>query len=182
MIIDLSGTAAAHRLPVAAAVQAVFCLNIERAVVDQQLRYHRRQALNPSLLVRRIEKQHIESGAGRAQRGGEFYSIRADNLQTPAGLKQTRVLFERSERFGRLLDHHHLCRPARCGFEAERAASGKEIKTAQAVQLLPKPVEHGFADTIRRWPQAFRIGETQDPPPPLTTNDAYCIQDKIAKR
>ena len=94
VITNLPGPTMAHRAPIAAGLQAVFGFDVKHAVSGQQVRQQRRHPVHPALLVRRIEKKYVEARTCRTQKRREFYSIRANNLQTLAGIEQARIGFK----------------------------------------------------------------------------------------
>jgi hypothetical protein len=67
--------------------------------------------------------------------------------------------------------------PREAASKAQRTAAGEEIEAVTGRQILAQPVEQGLAHAVRRRPQTFRVGKAQDTPPPLATDNAYCIQD-----
>ena len=168
----------AHRAPIATRFQALLGFNVDHPVSGQKLRQQGRQTVQPALLVGRIEKQHVETRTCRTQRRREFYRIRANNLQTLAGTEHSGVGGKRCQHFRRRVDHHHPLRAARRRFKAERAAAGKEVEARPPREILPEPVEQRFANAVRRRAQTLRVGERQGSPPPLPTDDAYCVQNQ----
>ena len=70
-----------------------------------------------------------------------------------------------------LLDQPDLTGAARGGFKAQGAGTGKGVDTAPATQVLPEPIEQGFAYAVGGWAQPGHIGDGQAGALPLAAND-----------
>ena len=112
MEMDLSGSAGTHGTPLAECLKRMFGFYVKSAFVVHKFRHQWRQPLDPAVLVRWIEKQHVKTHISRGPRGGEFYRIRTHNLQTRVGPQQAGIGLQRSEHRRRIVDHHHTCRTA----------------------------------------------------------------------
>jgi len=75
-----------------------------------------------------------------------------------------------------LFDQYDAGCAARGGLEAQRTAAGEEVEAMPALEFLAKPVEQGLANAVRRWAQAFAIGELEDAAAKFAADDAYRVQ------
>jgi hypothetical protein len=81
----------------------------------------------------------------------------------------------------RTLDQSNVVRPARSRFEAQNSAAGEQIETGLAAQILSQPVEQGFSDPVRSWPQAGPVGHVDQAAAPFAAGDADPAQDLIGR-
>ncbi len=72
-----------------------------------------------------------------------------------------------------LLHQPHLLGPARSGFKAQGPGARKGVQAAPAGQILPQPVEQGFAHAVGRGAQAGALGHAELGAPPLAADDAH---------
>ncbi len=81
----------------------------------------------------------------------------------------------------RTLDQSNVIRPARSRFEAQNPAAGEQIETGLAAQILSQPVEQGFSDPVRSWPQTGPVGHVDQAAAPFAAGDADPTQDLIGR-
>src|SRR3546814_17141556 len=70
------------------------------------------------------------------------------------------------------LDETATRRAARQRLDAKRAAAGKQIQAARAINTRCEPIEQGLPDTIGSWPHALGRIELDHARAPFTANHA----------
>src|SRR3546814_16651486 len=121
---------------------------INAVVRRQRLRKFREGALQQSHAVWRIEEHDIEAMPRLRQviqrvELGNFSMLRFEKLQR--GTDRTGLL-------AAFLDETATRRAARQRLDAKRAAAGKQIQAARAINTRCEPIEQGLPDTIGSWP------------------------------
>lgn len=86
------------------------------------------------------------------------------------------VFMQRSQHFRGLFNHHDASCAARCGFETQGAAAGKQIEAMPAVEVLAEPVEQGFPHAVRCRAQPDAVGEAENATAVLAADDTDGIQ------
>lgn len=147
-----------------------FRFQIDPAAVGQpaagfQRRADRRQQPLPE---RRIEQHDVEWSSRLAQPGQRFGHLDS----RVSGLQPGQIGVQGTDRNRVLFDQHRLRRPARQGFETERAAAGEQIQATRAGQDRSQPVEQGFANPVRSRAQPRQVGKFQLTGAPLAGDDA----------
>lgn len=171
MIENIARLAVLVDLPRCSIGQRIFRLDIKGAVSRQMSSQQRQQFVQPALVIRRIDKDEIETLPVLRQKTQRILVeyLCALRLQFLLIVAQRMIS-------GDLFFHHDEggC-AARHGFEAHGTGTGEQVETGETVHVLPKPVEHGLTYPIRGRAQARRIGETQQARAPFAAADTYLV-------
>lgn len=89
-----------------------------------------------------------------------------------AGIQLLQTFAEHSGRGPGIFDQCDVCGTARRGFQAQNAATGKQIDTRCAKDVSLQPVEQGFAAAVARGAQAGKVRHGQPRAAPLATYDS----------
>ena len=144
-----------------------------RLHIDKALRRQDPHGLGQRLreqgrVKRRIKQHQVHAGGSQAlERGHTVRPLDPHRCSLQARL-QARQLGDQG---AVLLDQPDLTGAARGGFKAQGAGTGKGVDTAPATQVLPEPIEQGFAHAVGGWAQPGHIGNGQAGALPLAAND-----------
>src|SRR5947208_1360432 len=87
-------------------------------------------------------------------RGAEISGIATIDLCHAAQAQRLDIVAQQRTGLGAIVDEQCECRPARYGFDAERAGTGEQVEHARAfdriVVGMDQDVEYGLAQTVRR--------------------------------
>lgn len=164
-------------------------LEIDRAARSNASPDASQDTLEKLRAKRGIEKYHVESvrgiaGRGRAGMYGATFDRRARRLARDEFYRSATVNFatcgvkvrcRRSEmrtHGTRLIDEDNLGGVARQRLESERTGTGEQIQAPLTGEVLPQPVEQGFADPIGRRADRQVLGETDQTTAPGAADDA----------
>src|SRR5450830_1074614 len=96
--------------------------------------------------------------------------------------KQLGIAAQRLAHAAAFLNHHHASRAARQRLEAERTATGEQVETALAAEVLPQPVEQCFAYAVGARAQTRMVGKTDAAAAPGAADDANLITFRHFRR
>jgi len=159
-------------LPLRRIDQSGLRLGIDHAIRREMRSEFGQQFIEPTLVVRRINKDDIELLLVLAEK---THGILIEYLRLPC-LQATLILLQCPVGSRRLFYKNQRLGATRQGLEAHGASTGKKVEADQAVHILPKPIEHGLPDTVRGRPQTRRIRKAQQAAAPLAAADAYLIR------
>ena len=122
-------------------------------------------------LIRRVKENDIEQALVRAEKTQCVLALHFDI----AGLQRLDIGIQCSASNPIVLDHNHLGGSTRCGFEAKRTTTGKQVQTAFAFKRLAEPVEDCFPHPVRGRTQISSSRKVQQSAAPLSADDSQPI-------
>ncbi len=118
---------------------------------------------------RRVEKDQVE---GRRRLAVQIAQGVALQQLAVAAVEGVQVLAQAGDGVGVHVQRQGHAGATRQRLQIERAAAGERVEHPRARKVGRQPVEQGFADPVRRRPQAFGIGEAEAARAPFAADDA----------